>query len=526
MIHIREARPEDAEAIRDTFLATYGKDYPFPQFRDLPQLTRLIYSDDTLILVAEDSATGRVVGSASVLFEIGAYADLVGEFGRLAVHPDARRLGVGKRLMEERLRRVAGRLHVGLAEARVAHPYSLKIAEGHDFHVVGYLPQKLLLGRRESLMPLVRHFAGALELRRNHPHVIPEAHDVSHLALENCRLRADAIVDESSASYPLDEDYQLEELTTEAYAPLLRIERGRVRHRELFGPLRLHYGFFKLKESRSRYLIAREGGRVAGAIGFTHDPRERTVSVFELIAREDRVIRVLLTEVERRARESKDVDYLDADVSAYAPRMQRTLYEIGFLPAAYYPALAFHEVERLDIIKMVRLFVRPDPLPETLSESSRTMAQAVLRLFQQSAVLPHIAQAVSGLGPFLGLTNEQAGRVANLCHLVTFAPGEVIFREGMASDRLYIVLTGRAEVLRLEQVVGAVGPGECLGELSLLAGAPHHATTVAQSELEAAVIPHRDLHELIRRRPDIGVVLYGNLAIDSGYKLLRKPDER
>lgn len=521
MIHIREAQPADAEAIRDIFLATYGEDYPYPQFRDIQQLTRLIYSEDTLILVAEDTKSGRVLGTASVMLEIGAYADLVGEFGRLAVHPEARRLGIGKRLMEERLRCVTDRLHVGLTEARVAHPYTLKIAEAQDFHVVGYLPQKMLLRRRESLVPLVRHFSGALELRRNHPHVIPEAHAAAHLALENCGLVADPIVDESSPSYPLHEDYELEELTAEGYAPLLRIERGRVRHRELFGPLRLHYGFFKLKAARSRYVIARESGRVAGAVGFTHDPHERTVDVFELIAREDRVIRVLLAELERRAREAEDVDYLDADVSAYAPRMQRTLWELGFLPAAYYPALAFHEVERLDVIKMVRLFVAPAPLPDTLSPSSHAMAEAVMRPFRRPAAPPHLAQAVSGVGLFRGLTAEQAGCVASVCRLITLAPGQTLFQEGTPSDELYIVLSGRVTVLRQDRPVGAVGPGECVGELSLLTSSPHHATTVAQSDLEAAVLPHPELRELIRQRPDIGVVLYGNLAIDSGRKLLR-----
>ena len=36
--------------------------------------------DDTILLVAEDRATNRVVGTASVILEIGANADLLGEF--------------------------------------------------------------------------------------------------------------------------------------------------------------------------------------------------------------------------------------------------------------------------------------------------------------------------------------------------------------------------------------------------------------------------------------------------------------
>ena len=35
--------------------------------------------------------------------------------------------------------------------------------------------------------------------------------------------------------------------------------------------------------------------------------------------------------------------------------LQRNLLELNFLPAAYVPAMVFHEVERLDIVRMVRL---------------------------------------------------------------------------------------------------------------------------------------------------------------------------
>ena len=50
--------------------------------------------------VAQDEADGRILGTASVVFDIGAHSDLIGEFGRLAVHPDARGRGVGKLLMD------------------------------------------------------------------------------------------------------------------------------------------------------------------------------------------------------------------------------------------------------------------------------------------------------------------------------------------------------------------------------------------------------------------------------------------
>jgi GNAT superfamily N-acetyltransferase len=523
MITVREARGPDVPAIRDIFLACYEGAYSDPHFSDEQLLTRLVYSDDALVLVAEDTATGKVLGTASVILEVGAYSDLVGEFGRLAVAPAARNQGIGKLLMRERVRRVENRLQVGLVEARVSHPYSIRIAAVHQFALVGFLPLKWVLTQRESLALHVRYFGNALELLNNHPRVIPEAYALAHLALENCGLPRDVIVDEESPPYPAAEGFQVQELTTEGYSTLLRIERGRVRHREIFGPLRLHYGFFKLQAKRSRYLIAREEGRVAGAIGFTVDPTEKVVRVFELIALHDHVIRFLLADLERLCRQDWDVAYVEVDVSAYAPRMQRTLLELNFLPAAYVPALVFHEVERLDVVKMVRLLVGVDVSTDTLAPRAGALANVVLRQFRSRAVLPRIAQAVRELPLFAGLNTEQVGRLAGVCAVSSFEPGEVIFWEGQAGGEMHVVLQGEVAIGMASAAiaVGLVGPGECLGEMSLLTAAPHSATATARTSVETAVMGHRDLTELIRLRPDIGLHLYKNLAVGMGEKLKR-----
>jgi hypothetical protein len=523
MITVREATGRDVPAIRAIFLDCYGGDYSDPYFSKEPLLTRLVYSDDALVLVAEETETTRVLGTASVILEVGAYSDLVGEFGRLAVSPAARHGGVGQLLMAERLRRVRDRLQVGLSDVRVAHPYSLRIAAAHGFAPVGFLPLKWQLRQRESLALHVQYFDNALGLRQNHPRVIPEVYPLAHLALENCGLPADPIVDEASPAYPPGAGFAVQELTTEGYAALLRIERGRVRHREIFGPLRLHYGFFKLQARRSRYLIAREGGRVAGAVGFTLDPVEKAVRVFELIALHDHVVRFLLTELERLCREAWGVCYVEVDVSAYAPRMQRTLIELNFLPAAYVPALVFHEVERLDVVKMVRLLVSPDVSTEALPPNVRALADVVLRLFQSRAVLPRIAHAVQGLALFAGLDPEQVSRLAGVCTVAGFEPGARLFREGEASAEMYVVLQGEVavSVAGCPEPVNTIGAGECLGEISLLTAAPRSATATARTRVETAVLGHRDLAELIRLRPDIGLQIYKNLAAGLGEKLKR-----
>ena len=102
------------------------------------------------------------------------------------------------------------------------------------FNPVGFLPLKWQLQTRESIALLARHFGNALDLRKNHPRLVTEVYPLASLALEHCSVKPDAIVDEEAAAYPAGSVYTTQELTTEGYAALLRIERGRVRNREIF----------------------------------------------------------------------------------------------------------------------------------------------------------------------------------------------------------------------------------------------------------------------------------------------------
>jgi GNAT superfamily N-acetyltransferase len=525
-IEIRPAREADAPWIREIFVASYGEEYAYPEFYEIDALRRMILAGRELVLVAVDPEVGRPVGTASIILEIGAYTDLVGEFGRLAVHPDWRHRGIGARLVDERIRLAEPRLHVGFMEARVQHPFTQLLARRHGFPPVGYLPLKIRFGtHRESVSAHVRYFGAALSLRRHQPRITPESHELTGVALDNTGIRDRVRVDEASPPYPVG-DYDLEEMTTSGYADLLRIERGRIGHREIFGPLRLHYGLFRLEASHSSYLVARRDGRVIGGVGYLIDPREGVVRIFELIAVEDEAIPFLLRRLLTRVRGHDEVVYVEVDVSAYAPRMQRTLLDLGFAPAAYVPALAFHEVERFDVLRMARLFT---PLEEEveLVPPTREVAELVLGAFRENEVDPRIAASLEHIELFVGLDDADVLEIAGLFSVERHARGDAVFFAGDPADEMRVILAGEVDILvpstgeAPPRRVGRVGAGECLGETALLTATDHSATAVAAADVEAAVIRRDPLEALIRRRPSIGVVLYRNVAQGLGSKLRR-----
>lgn len=521
MFQVRTAVEADAPWIRDIFVASYGDDYAYPDYYDLDTLRRMILSDQELMLVAVDPSAGHPVATASVILEIGAFTDLVGEFGRLAVHPDWRNRGIGSLLVRERVRRVEGRLHVGLMEARVYHPFTQRLARAHGFTPVGFLPLKIRFGsRRESASAGVRYFGSALRLRRNHPRITPESYELTCGALQRVGLRGHPLVDEVSAPYPVG-SYDVEEMSTSGYSDLLRIERGRITNREIFGPLSLHYGLFRLKASHSSYLLAKRGGQVIGGVGYLADEYEGNARVFELISLEDEAIPFLLRRLVSRLSEMPGMDYVEIDVSAYAPRMQRTVLDLGFSPAAYVPALAFHQVERLDVIRMVKLFTPLEEKVELVSPT-REVAELVMASFRKNEVEPRVTEALDRIELFDGLEEPDVMEIAALFEVEEHPGGTRIFAAGDPSDEMWIVLSGEVRIeVPGSGRVGTVGPGECLGETALLTRTPHSADAVAESPLQVAGIRARELEALVRRRPSTGVVLYRNLAQGLGSKLRR-----
>lgn len=518
-VEVREVMEADLPAVRNLFYRSYGEDYPYKEFYSDEWLKRSIYQDIYLFLLAE--VDGQVAGTASVYFEVGAYADLCGEFGRLAVDPDYRGQGVGSALMEARLRFAEKRLHFGLAECRTAHPFAQRISEKFGLRPIGFLPQKVLLRQRESLVLMARLFGPAEDLRSNNPRVIPEVFLLGQLALQNLDLRNDLIAVEDADGYPIGAGFQVEELSESVLPYLLRIERGRLSRRHVFGNLQLSYGLFLLESRNSRYLVARENGRIVGAIGFTYDPIGRIIKVLELIDLRDDVAGFLFKELDAWAQEVYQADYVEVTVSAYWPDIQRTLSNLGFVPVAYCPSFVFHEVERLDTIKMAKLYV-PLAIDEVeLTDASREIFDMVRRGFEEKRLGIAVNETTRGMAIFQGLEEGELIKIAGLCSVVEQPAGSVVLRAGERGDVFYMVMEGSMNIMGPDgaSLIGHVHTGDFLGEISLVSQQPYTATAIAATDVKLVALKHQDFERLINRYPRIGMRVMRNIAISVGEKL-------
>ena len=112
-----------------------------------------------------------------------------------------------------------------------------------------------------------------------------------------------------------------------------------------------------------------------------------------------------------------------------------------------------------------------------------------------SAVVDHLANVPL----FQGMTESALDAVAGLAQETHFDDGDDVTREGDEGDAFYVVVDGRLVVSRNGMTLRELGPGDFLGEISLVDGRPRTATVTASGPVKALVIRRPEFLELMER---------------------------
>jgi small-conductance mechanosensitive channel/CRP-like cAMP-binding protein len=120
---------------------------------------------------------------------------------------------------------------------------------------------------------------------------------------------------------------------------------------------------------------------------------------------------------------------------------------------------------------------------------------------------------------FLGAIDQpQLERLATRARLAPFPEGAVVVRQGDSGDSLYVVVSGRVQVLTVsreggpEWALATLRPGDYFGEMSLLTGAPRSATVRALEDAELLVLDREALRPLLVGDPAAAERLSETLA--------------
>lgn len=105
------------------------------------------------------------------------------------------------------------------------------------------------------------------------------------------------------------------------------------------------------------------------------------------------------------------------------------------------------------------------------------------------------------------LSRQQLDQLASRCRLVTYTRGMLVMNEGDFGGFMLAIVSGRLGITvgenRGKRQLATLGPGEIVGEMSLLTGARRAATVTALEATIAVEIPKVALEAMFQRSPDL-----------------------
>ncbi len=137
-----------------------------------------------------------------------------------------------------------------------------------------------------------------------------------------------------------------------------------------------------------------------------------------------------------------------------------------------------------------------------------------------------VVELLGAVPVFSTLVAEDLQRIAQFAVPREFEPGEVVFREGDASDTCYVVRDGRARALRTHTdgrtlTLATFGPGDIFGELALFEDEKRSATVEAIEQTGTVAVLGPDMRRLMAEHAEIS----SRLVIALGRRL-RETNER
>jgi CRP-like cAMP-binding protein len=95
---------------------------------------------------------------------------------------------------------------------------------------------------------------------------------------------------------------------------------------------------------------------------------------------------------------------------------------------------------------------------------------------------------------------------------VQIAAGQVIFRAGEPGDVMYVVKSGKVDIVYAGVLLDTVGTGGIIGEMALIGGEPRSATAIARADCVLTPIDEPRFEALVQQAPYFAVMVMRTLV--------------
>jgi CRP-like cAMP-binding protein len=139
-----------------------------------------------------------------------------------------------------------------------------------------------------------------------------------------------------------------------------------------------------------------------------------------------------------------------------------------------------------------------------------------------------LVNILRGVDLFHGLNIDQLQRLVSISQSEVHNTDAVIFSQGSAGDKMYIVTKGQVEIRFDDNKGGSqtglyLGEGQIFGEMALLDQGARSASVIAIEDGTTVYgISSQDFMNLCKTDTAIGYVMMRNMALDLSFKLRHK----
>ena len=113
---------------------------------------------------------------------------------------------------------------------------------------------------------------------------------------------------------------------------------------------------------------------------------------------------------------------------------------------------------------------------------------------------------------FASMRGKDLEAVERLADTVDMQAGRTLMKQGDHGNEMYVIASGSVRVERNGKEIATLGPGQAVGEMSLLSEGPRLATVTTLEPTTAFVIGHREFHTLLADSAELRQCILDNLA--------------
>ncbi len=127
-----------------------------------------------------------------------------------------------------------------------------------------------------------------------------------------------------------------------------------------------------------------------------------------------------------------------------------------------------------------------------------------------------LSEIIRNIEFFSGLDNKTLRRIEEVALVCQFEPGETIVKEGELGLGMYVVISGKLEVVKRlpsgKLKLAELGPSQFFAEMSLIDDKPRSATVITLETTECLLLTRDSFLKLMEKSPQIAVRMARILA--------------